>query len=86
MIRLYAYVGELSEDELDFLIDNLEEEWSDDRDYYINKPMLEGLRANGADSRLLNLLAQAIGDKDEVDILWVDTDEMDDEDDDEDGA
>ena len=36
MIRLYAYVGELSEDELDFLIDNLEEEWSDDRDYYIN--------------------------------------------------
>ena len=84
MIRLYAYVGELSEDELDFLIDNLEEEWSDDRDYYINKPMLDGLRNSGADSRLLNLLAQAIGDKDEVDILWVDTDEMEYEEDDDD--
>jgi processive 1,2-diacylglycerol beta-glucosyltransferase len=84
MIRLYAYVGELSEDELDFLIDNLEEEWTDDRDYYINKPMLDGLRNNGADSRLLNLLAQALGDKEDVDILWVDTDELDEEE--EDGA
>ena len=79
MIRLYAYVGEISEDSLDFMIDNLEEEWTDDRDYYINAAMLDGLQSNGADSNLLNLLSQALGGKEEVDILWVDTEEMEDD-------
>jgi processive 1,2-diacylglycerol beta-glucosyltransferase len=84
MIRLYAYVGEVSEDQLDFLIDNLEEEWSDDRDYFVNKELVEMLEQKGADRGLLNLLRKALGTQDEVDILWVDTEEMDeDEDDDE---
>ena len=75
MIYLYAKVGELSEEQLDFLIDNLEEEWQDDRDYYLNQAMLDMLQARGADSALMHILKSAMGNKDEVDILWVDTEE-----------
>ena len=85
MILLYAQVGELSEEQLDFLVDNLEEEWPEDRDYYINRQMLETLKQRGADVALLHLLTQALGNRDEVDILWVDTDELEDMGEDEDG-
>ena len=74
-ILLYKQVGELTEDQLDFLIENLEEEWSEDRDYYINKDMLAMLEQRGADAGLIGLLKDALGDKDEVEVLWVDTDE-----------
>jgi hypothetical protein len=75
VIYLYAKVGELSEEQLDILIDNLEEEWQDDRDYYLNQSMLDMLQARGADSALMHILKSAMGNKDEVDILWVDTEE-----------
>jgi hypothetical protein len=82
MILLYTQVGELSEEQLDFVVDNLEEEWPEDRDYYINRPMLEMLKTRGADPTLLRLLTQALGDREEVDILWVDTEEMEEEEED----
>ena len=82
MILLYSQVGELSEEQLDFLIDNLEEEWPEDRDYFINRPMLEMLKARGADSVLLHMLSEALANRDEVDILCVDTEELEDQDDD----
>jgi hypothetical protein len=82
MIFLYAKVGELSEEQLDVLVDNLEEEWSEDRDYYINKAMIDMLQAKGADSALLNMLRTALGTKEDVDILWVDTEEDYEDDDD----
>jgi processive 1,2-diacylglycerol beta-glucosyltransferase len=83
MILLYSQAGEISEEQLDFLIDNLEEEWSDDRDYFLNRSMIDMLETRGADSGLLRLLREAIGDKDEVEILWVDTEELEDEDEEE---
>jgi processive 1,2-diacylglycerol beta-glucosyltransferase len=85
MILLYSQVGELSEEQLDFLVDNLEEEWPEDRDYYINRPMLDLLKQRGADATLVHLLTQALGDRDEVDILWIDTDELEEMDAEEDG-
>ena len=84
MIRLYAYVGEVSEDNLDFLIDNLEEEWSDDRDYFLNRDMIDMLAQRGADPALINTLNQALGGAADVEILWVDTEEEYGEDEDED--
>ena len=74
-ILLYKQVGELTEEQLDFLIEHLEEEWSEDRDYYINRDMVAMLEQRGADSGLLRILTDALGDKDEVDVLWVDTEE-----------
>jgi len=83
MILLYSQVGELSEEQLDFLVDNLEEEWPEDRDYYINRTMVDLLKQRGADPTLLRLLTLALGDREEVDILWVDTEELEEEDEDE---
>ena len=74
-ILLYKQVAELTEEQLDFLIEHLEEEWSEDRDYYINKDMLAMLEQRGADSGLIRILQDALGDKEEVEVLWVDTDE-----------
>lgn len=74
-ILLYKQVGELTEEQLDFLIEHLEEEWSEDRDYYINRDMVAMLEQRGADSGLLRILTDALGEKDEVDVLWVDTEE-----------
>jgi len=85
MILLYAQVGELSEDQLDFLIDNLEEEWPADRDYFINRSMIDMLKARGADSGLIRMLSDALNGREEVDILWVDTEELEDEEEEEDG-
>jgi hypothetical protein len=74
-ILLYKQVGELTEEQLDFLIEHLEEEWSEDRDYYINRDMVAMLEQRGADTGLIRILNDALGDKDEVDVLWVDTEE-----------
>ena len=74
-ILLYKQVAELTEEQLDFLIEHLEEEWSEDRDYYINKDMVAMLEQRGADTGLIHILQDALGDKDEVEVLWVDTDE-----------
>ena len=46
MIYLYAKIGELSEEQLDVLVDNLEEEWTEDRDYYLNKMMIDKVYTN----------------------------------------
>ena len=80
-IKLYGYVGEITEDQLDFLIDNLEEEWADDQDYYLNGQMIDMLEQKGADRALVNLLRGAIDGKEALEFVWVDTEEEDDEDD-----
>jgi processive 1,2-diacylglycerol beta-glucosyltransferase len=76
MIRLYRFVGEVSEDDLDFLIDNLEEEWSDDQDYYVNEAMVDALAQKGANAALTDMLKKALGGDEDVEILWVDTEEV----------
>ena len=75
MIKLYdattgAPLGEVSEEQLQFLQDQFEEEWEGDQDYYINEATLEMLQEAGADAALLDLLKKAIGGKGEADIRW----------------
>jgi hypothetical protein len=65
-----ADLGTISEEELQFLVDQLEEEYAEDRDYYINQTMLDVMRQNGADPVLVQLLSKAIGDRDGVEIEW----------------
>ncbi|MBP6633872.1 MAG: hypothetical protein KBG28_31675 [Kofleriaceae bacterium] len=65
-----AEIGEISKDQLAFLVEQLEEEHDEDRDYYIDKATLELLADNGCDPELLALLEKAIGDDDEMDIAW----------------
>jgi hypothetical protein len=65
-------IGEVSQTQLAFLIEHLEEEDSGDRDYYIDKDTLEMLADLGCDEELLGQLKQALGDKSEMDISWSD--------------
>jgi len=63
-------LGNISEEQLKFLIDQLEEEYEEDRDYYINRETVTLLEERGADPALLDILNRALGDKDDVEIVW----------------
>ena len=65
-----AALGTITADDLQFLVDHLEEESEDDRDYYINRPTLEIFREKGANKTLIKLLENALGDRDEMEIEW----------------
>ncbi|KPL16222.1 MAG: galactosyldiacylglycerol synthase [candidate division Zixibacteria bacterium SM23_81] len=75
MIRLYnndtgEKIGEITDEQLQFLIDNLEEESLEDQDYYLQRGTVEMLAEKGADSRLLAVLRRAVGDREGVEIRW----------------
>ena len=77
MIRLMdkqddRVLGEISERELEFLIDMLEEEGIHDRDYYIDASTLDFLASNGASANLLGLLRRGLGASDGFDVRWDD--------------
>jgi hypothetical protein len=74
-IRLYnkdagKLIGTLTEEQLQTLLDLLEEEDDDDRDYYIDKDILEYLAEEGADPTLIELLRPHVGDDDGIEIEW----------------
>ncbi len=75
MIRLRnkatgAELGSITEEDLQFLIDNLEEEWPEDQDYYLNRQTLEMLESQGASTSLVQMLGGAMGDRDDVEVEW----------------
>lgn len=63
-------IGQISEDDLQFLIDELEEETSEDQDYWLNRAALEMLAEKGAAPSLISLLESALGDGDDVEVVW----------------
>lgn len=63
-------IGDISDQQLKFLVEQLEEEHDEDQDYFIDRDTLELLSDNGADPELLALLEKAIGDDDSMDIAW----------------
>jgi processive 1,2-diacylglycerol beta-glucosyltransferase len=63
-------VGSITEDQLQFLIDQLEEESLEDTDYYIDGPTLEMFAEKGIDGQLLALLQEALGNRDGMEIEW----------------
>jgi len=63
-------IGQISDEQLKFLVEQLEEEHDDDTDYYIDRDTLELLSDNGADPELLAMLEKAIGDDDSMHIAW----------------
>ena len=64
-------IGEITQEQLDFLRAQLEEEFEGDVEYYLSRDTLDVLRDNGADDELMALLEKALGDRDDVDIAWV---------------
>jgi hypothetical protein len=63
-------VGEITETQLQFLIDQLEEDPGDPESYYIDGPTIELLKSAGADEGLVSLLERAINQRDGLSIRW----------------
>ena len=63
-------IGSITEDQLQFLVDQLEEESSKDTDYYLNSATLDMFADNGIDSQLLALLRGALGNREDMEIEW----------------
>lgn len=75
MITLYdestgVVIGAITEAQLQFLTGHLEEESTEDADYYINGMTIDGFELDGADPGLLQLLRKALGDREDMDIRW----------------
>jgi hypothetical protein len=65
-------LGAITENQLDFLMENLEEEFEEDEEYLLMPDTIDYLREQGADSDLLDLLEKALaGTQDGVDILYL---------------
>jgi hypothetical protein len=63
-------LGSISDEQLQFLIDQLEEESDTDTDYYIDDATLEMFAARSIDPKLLTLLRGALGDRKGMEIEW----------------
>lgn len=75
MIKLYdnstgRYLGRIADEELQFLIDNLEEESLTDTDYYINRETLELLKEKGMSEDFAKLIDNAMGGEEEIEIRY----------------
>ena len=63
-------IGTITEAQLQFLADQLEEEWAEDTDYWLDQSTIDLLAERGADDALVDLLRRAMGDRDEMEITW----------------
>ncbi len=75
MPRLYRLdtgvdIGAITDEQLAFLVKQLEDEHAQDDEYFIDRHTLELLSDNNIDPELLALLEKAMGDDDEMDIAW----------------
>lgn len=64
------YLGSISDLQLQVLVDALEEEHKSDQDYWINRVTLDAMKENGADADLISFIEKAMGDRDDIEIVW----------------
>lgn len=64
------FIGTISEADLHVLIDTLEEESLEDKDYYIDEATLDVLAEGGASEQLLSLLRATIAPGGGAEIRW----------------
>jgi hypothetical protein len=63
-------IGIITEDQVQFLIDNLEEEGVEDQDYYIDPDALNFLAENGCEEELLTMLTEALEGRVNIDVRY----------------
>ncbi len=63
-------IGTISEAQLKALMDQLEEEDTDDQDYYVDEATLDWFEDEGVDSALTALLRKALGSRGGMEIRW----------------
>ena len=65
-----THLGHVSDDDLNFLVAQLEEESLTDDDYTIYRMTFEFLKDQGISPNLQAIIEKALGDKDEVEIKY----------------
>ena len=60
----------ITEEQLEMLKDLLEEEHDGDRDYYIDRDLLDWMEEQGADAGLVALLRPLVPEDDGIEIEW----------------
>ncbi len=63
-------LGRITPEDLQFLIDQLEEESSKDTDYFIDPQTILMLESNGGSPGLISMLRAAVGSSDGIEIAW----------------
>ncbi len=63
-------IGSVSNEELEFLTGELEEESAKDTDYYVDASTIEMLEEDGAPASLVTLLRDALGSREGFEIQW----------------
>jgi len=65
-----AYLGDITREDLQLMIDQFEEESSTDQDYFIDAATIDLLHEAGASPGLEKLLRDIVGTSEGVDIRW----------------
>ncbi|NLC58065.1 MAG: galactosyldiacylglycerol synthase [Armatimonadetes bacterium] len=68
-------IGTISDQDLDFLVEQLVEEDLEDTDYYVDRETIDFLKSRGASPTLLALLQRALGDREGVEVYYFSEDE-----------
>ena len=63
-------LGTISDDQLRFLVDELEEESPADIDYYLSADTVDMLEDDGADPKLIHVLRHMLEDRDGIEVRW----------------
>jgi hypothetical protein len=65
-----AFIGEITEEQLQYLTDELEESYGEERDYWLERTEIDFLKESGGDPVLIRILENAIGGNDGIEIVW----------------
>ena len=63
-------LGTITEAQLEFLEEWLEEESAEDQDYYLTSETVDMLEEEGGDAQLIGMLRQALAGREAVEIRW----------------
>jgi len=65
-----AFLGTIDGVDLQLLVDQLEEEHEEDKDYYVCPDAIEVLKESGASAGLIKILTAAVGSSEGVEVAW----------------
>jgi hypothetical protein len=65
-----AFFGSITEAQLQFMINQLEEEDPEDTDYYINQATIDMFEQEHADPQLIDILRKALLSRDDMEVRW----------------
>lgn len=75
MVKLFdsasnKLIGTISDEDLNFMQGDLEEESMEDADYYINQATVDWFEEQAANPELVALLRKALAGREDMDIRW----------------